>query len=535
MSNRQAEFKRVLMLATENAAIKGAKVGGIADVIGDLPHALIARNVIADVAMPGYGRLSSQNGAEQFAQISVPFAGRKERVDLYRLPHPVQPQASIYLFEHGLFAGHDGAIYNQGSTERPFAEDASKFALFNISVACALLDNIIPAPEILHLHDWHTGLFALLRAFDVRFKALQKLKCVFTVHNLALQGIRPLSHEASSLAAWYPEVFSSMSEAQLSQVTDPRYPFCINPMRAGIVLSDKVHLVSPSYAREVLLPSNPENGFFGGEGLEKDLRDKHDTGNLVGILNGCEYPETAPKKVANPLSLVLDKAETALIAWLGKHTQVMAVDMIALSRINRLRRQGITESELLLTSVGRLTDQKVLILRQRQADGKTVLEKILEQLAAYATNALFIFLGSGDEHIAAEFREVASRYSNFLFLHGYHDDLPQYLYRYGDLFLMASSFEPCGISQMLAMREGQPCLVHGVGGLKDTVKQGESGFVFGGKDLTEQADNLLVMLQHALQCRPTPQWQKIKRTAKAQRFDWHGVSNLYVQKLYSGK
>src|SRR5690606_27024719 len=104
-------------------------------------------------------------------------------------------------------------------------------------------------------------------------------------------------------------------------------------------------------------------------------------GRLVGILNGCEYPAMTRRKVEHPLSILLDKAETALITWLGKHQQVMAVDMIALSRIGALRRQGLDKSEFLLTSVGRLTDQKVLILRQPQANGKMVLEAILDLLS----------------------------------------------------------------------------------------------------------------------------------------------------------
>lgn len=532
MSKKQTESKRVLMLATENAALKGAKVGGIADVIGDLPQALIEQQVIADVAMPGYGRLALQNGAQQFAHVTVPFAGRQEQVSIFRLPHPDVEQASIYLFEHGLFAIEGGAIYSQGNTERPFAEDATKFALFNISVACALLEKHIPMPDVLHLHDWHTGLMALLKAFDLRFLALKKLNCVFTVHNLALQGIRPFSHESSSLAAWYPELFTNMTEKQFEQVKDPRYPFCVNPMRAGIVLSDKVHLVSPSYAKEVLQASSHVNGFFGGEGLELDLRSQERQGNLVGILNGCDYSKPMTKKVSSPIQLILDKAEVAVLAWLGKHSQAMAVDMIALTRINALRCQDINKCEFLLTSVGRLTDQKVLILRQLREDGKTVLEALLEQLAVNTPSGLFIMLGSGDDHIAAEFRVIASRYSNFLFLHGYHDDLPEYLYQYGDLFLMPSSFEPCGISQMLAMRAGQPCLVHAVGGLKDTVKDGVSGFVFDGENLAEQGKQLLLTLKAALDCRKTPQWQKIKRQAKAQRFGWDKVSTSYVKKLY---
>lgn len=252
------------MVAAENGALKGAKVGGMADVIRDLPQALAGVGIQADIIMPSYGFLTDL-GAKLIHEFEVSFAGRQEPIKLYWLAHPKVQGANIYLLEHGLWQSSPGQIYSQGTSDRPFADDATKFALLCASVAKALVAGLVPMPELLHLHDWHTGCLAMLRALAPEYQALQSIECVFSIHNLALQGIRPLSHDTSSFAAWFPHLFAQLDEGQRAQIIDPRYPHCINPMRMGITLADKVHLVSPTYAKEVLLPSRPELGFFGGE------------------------------------------------------------------------------------------------------------------------------------------------------------------------------------------------------------------------------------------------------------------------------
>ena len=121
-----------------------------------------------------------------------------------------------------------------------------------------------------------------------------------------------------------------------------------------------------------------------------------------------------------------------------------------------------------------------------KSTGTTLLDTILERLGS---NGAFFLLGSGTAEYEQFFLEVSARHPNFIYLQGYSDALSHALYNNGDLFVMPSSFEPCGISQMLAMRAGQPCLVHAVGGLNDTVQDGVTGFSFSGADSTEQAQN----------------------------------------------
>ncbi|MDF0532774.1 glycogen/starch synthase [Shewanella sp. A32] len=519
---------RVLMLAAENAALKGAKVGGMADVLRDLAPALQPHGVAVDMIMPDYGFLAREQQAAFVCDFVVPFDSGHYPLKLYRLANPLQPEVWIYLLAHEMFVAPGHAIYTQDSPGRPFASDASKFALFCTAVATLLCSGLIALPDRLHLHDWHCGFFAMLRAFEPAYTQLQQIPTILSIHNLAMQGIRPLEGDISSLRAWFPGM-ANLSHKRLAAALDPRYPDCVNPLRAAINLCDAVHLVSPGYAEEVLQPSRPEEGFFGGEGLELDLQRIRREGKLFGILNGCDYCAPAPtisrQQIRDQLK---DLAYLALLSKLGYSEFVQPSEIIAQIRLSQ---KGLPPG-FLLTSVGRLTDQKMLLLRQPWQGG-LVLDAILQRLSAWNENARFWLLGSGDASLAREFSEVAARHDNFLFINGYHEQLSEALYYSGDLFLMPSSFEPCGISQMLALKAGQPCLVHGVGGLKDTVADGHNGFVFHGRDLAQQSAALLQTLERALTLFGTPHWQTLVKAASASRFDWHARAAEYVDKLYS--
>ena len=148
---------------------------------------------------------------------------------------------------------------------------------------------------------------------------------------------------------------------------------------------------------------------------------------------------------------------------------------------------------------------------------------------------MILILGSGDPDLEQMLLQQTRQLPNVLFLHGYSEKLAAPLYRAGDLFLMPSSFEPCGISQMLAMRDAQPCVVHGVGGLKDTVEDGVTGFVFGGYSPDMQADDFVMTTERALALRSFDpiRWEEIRRAAAAKRFDWATSAQSTIDTLYS--
>ena len=228
----------ILMVAAENDALPGAKVGGIADVVRDIPPALAIQKQKVQVVLPGYGSLSQLPSAEQVAELVVDFAEEAHIVKVYKVlaKSPVN-NVTQWVIEHPMFAvGGVGQVYCDDPCDRPFARDATKFALFSAAVATAIVEQVFGQIDVVHLHDWHAALVAVLRAYDPRFSKLQSIKVVYTIHNLAFQGIRPLAGDDSSLAAWFPQL-----TFDVSKICDPTYHHCINPMRAGINLSNKVH------------------------------------------------------------------------------------------------------------------------------------------------------------------------------------------------------------------------------------------------------------------------------------------------------
>ncbi|QLE87737.1 glycogen synthase [Shewanella sp. Scap07] len=524
------------MLAAENAAVAGAKVGGMADVIGDLPAALHNEHVAVDVMMPSYGFLVSQLKARFIADVSLPFRGQTTLVKVFIAPHPNVAGSAIYLLDHPHFdAG--GAIYTSNNDGRPFADDADKFALMCAAAAQVICQEIVDKPDVLHLHDWHCGVLALLRAYEPRFNALQAIHTVYSVHNLSIQGQRPLCQEHSSLQAWFPELFAKLSvhhDEAMAKIIDPIHAQCFNPMRAAINLCDHLHFVSPTYAKEVLLASDSGSGHYGGEGLQDDIAQRAAELRVHGILNGCFYhdaPLELPKRTEQDFAKVLDYAEQCLLNNLASNQWVASQDQIALQRLNQLRRAAKAPS-CLLTSVGRLTSQKVALLLQVMADGRYAIEHLLQSLATGQSQGVLILLGSGDEHIEQQLRQVAGRWPQLLFINGFDLPLSQLLYQHGDLFMMPSSFEPCGISQMLAMKAGQPCIVHGVGGLKDTIEHQVDGWVFNGDSLADKVDAMLATVTEAVAMTEQPQFQSIRQQALANRFTWQDVAKAYCEELY---
>jgi starch synthase len=467
-------MKRVWLVATENGAFPGGKVGGVGDVVRDLPLALASSGLNVHVITPSYGMFHKLPGTTLFRRLRVIFAGQRYMVKIFKVPVGDE-SVGHYVIEHPLMSPKGpGRIYVSDEPGKPFAIDAAKFAFFNAAVA-VWVNSCHSPPQVLHLNDWHTGLIPALRELGNEDAPLKKARLVFTIHNLAYQGIRPLRGDESSLESWFPNLLQLKD-----RLKDPRYDDCVNFMASAIRLSDGVNTVSPSYALEIQRPSDPSTGFSGGEGLEADLRQAQAEGRLSGILNGCMYPEV---------------------------------------------------SEHLLLSIGRVADQKVPLFLEPVKGHASALEAIL---ATIGPDSLFIMLGSGEKVLEDQFAKIARSHGNFLYLRGYVEALSDPLYENADLFLMPSSFEPCGISQMLSMRAGKPCVVHAVGGLKDTVSDGVTGFVFDGNTPQQQAKNFVGSVRAAISMRREnpSKWQELCSNAADERFSWEVAASDYRQRLY---
>lgn len=526
------------MVAAENDALPGGKVGGVGDVVRDVPPALAALpefNGCVSVVCPSYGFLH-EDATSSLGTIAFPFGGERLEAELFEVvgkkPHPGVRQLVLH---HEKFKTIDDAsgeklLYVDDGAEEPFASDATKFACFNAAVAHGLLQGSFGQIDVVHLHDWHAGFYLLLRAFDPVLQPLHDKRTVFTIHNLALQGIRPLHTEGSSLASWYPGL-----NYDSETVLDPDYRDCVNPMAIGIRLSDKVHVVSPGYVSEVCEASRPRRNdtrcvFFGGEGLEQDLRNARESGRLVGILNGCAYPSDwlkLPPRDELSWKNLLASLTVEVSRWYEKSQT--ARHWLALQRLTEWAANGKPRPPVVMTSVTRAVDQKVRLMKT--PDDSPPLDRIL---AECHEDAVYILAGSGDRGYEAFLDSMARRHPNFIFLNGYSQSGADHLYAAGDLFLMPSAFEPCGISQMLAMREGQPCVVHSIGGLKDTVQNNETGFAFEGSTPEELGDAFVDTVRRAINLKKQSpdEFERIQQAAFGMRFRWEDSVRAYLSELY---
>jgi starch synthase len=519
----------IVHMAAENDSLPNAKVGGVADVVRDIAPALADLGHQVSVVMPGYGFLHQTNGAKHVASICFPFRGTLHDAQLYRVPaKQVHPGVTHYVIHHPFLAAVNARtgrhqIYVHDPDDQPFFSDSSRFACFCSAAAAGLVQQVIPRADVMHLHDWHTALVALLRRYHPACASLQNVRTVFTIHNLALQGVRPLAGSSSSLSAWFPGL-----PWHWLDVADPRWPDACNLMACGIRLADRVHTVSPTYAQEICRPDDLP-GFQGAQGLQAVLAHENDTGNLTGILNGCDYPENRQVPVME-MPEMLRSFQRRIMQWSAGRQTVSSADFIACHNLSNLL-QRRNRPKMVLCSVTRLTDQKVLLMRQGQDNGMSAMARIL---TALGDDGVYVLLGTGHDAFVRFFTRLEAWFPNFVFLHGFSDQAAQVLYANGDLFLMPSSFEPCGIGQMLAMRDGQPCVVHAVGGLRDTVVHGVNGFCFGGGDLDDQAQHFVETACQAIELfkNDPDKWQQIKNNAAGARFSWQQAAQQYVEKLY---
>lgn len=506
-----------LFIASENDGISNCKVGGVGDVIRDVPRQISKRGDQVHVVTPSYSRLH-QNG-HLLSKLNVALRGVTYVVYLYEVPgKEPDPNISHYVIHHPeIDAGNIGGIYHHDPDE-PFYTDVIKYFIFCTAVAEALKAGKFGTVDIVHLHDWHSSLMLFLRSYHPSYISLRKMRFVYCIHNLALQGIRPFENNYSSLRSWFPDL-----EYNQEALRDPRYPDCFNLMAIGIRMADAVHTVSPSYKQDVLLPSEgPE--FIGGEGLEGDLRQADRDNRFHGILNGSDYQNLKEVKknklfsnIATASFQQFQKAmDTDRMTFLA-HTGEKVVPFLK------------KKPKFICASVARLTEQKFYFFKR----SPEALLKILDQLEE--VGGVYVLLGTGAKDYEDLLRNISLKRKNFIFVNFQSEAVVNSIYRDSDLYFMPSLFEPCGISQMLAMRHGNPCLVHSTGGLKDTVEHVHTGFAFDGKTYDEKVYNMVEGFQKAIYLFENDKstWKTIRVNARKMRFTWKKSVDEYYKLLYA--
>jgi starch synthase len=521
----------VLMVAAECKGL--AKVGGLADVVRDLTAELRNQGVRVSLVIPGYEQIASTG--EEVLSSRVDFAGSTYEVAV--------EEASYHGFEADLvrcpefFGGKNGAVYidSQARGGGPFEDDAARFAFFSAAVAQLISEeNRYRQVNVVHCHDWHTGTLALLARFSPRFTTLNDLPILFTIHNLDYQGQRPLQEptapSTSSLAGWFPQDYEVLSRPfNLDKLRDPRAADCYNPMRTAIELADFVNTVSPNYAREITRADDASRSFVGGRELESLLSKRAEAGTLIGLLNGIDYEEFDPAHLTPPYS-----SETA--DWRGakgRHKEMLrqrllAADLKAAPDVSGALLGTVAEDPFarypLLVAVTRLAEQKVSLLFAETGDGN-----VLDELARIPANILLLGTGEYGDRLR---RHLSQEPRNILHIGRFDQELADLLYAAGELFLMPSDFEPCGISQMIAMRYGALPIVTPVGGLADTVSDGVNGYhVPTGNGRREVAGAVVQTVRKAISdsVNQPDRFHAMQERAMQARFTWKNSAREYTR------
>jgi starch synthase len=467
---------RVLHVAAEVFPL--VKTGGLADVVAALPVAQAQRNADVRLLLPGFPAvLEGVQGARTVLDIGSCFGAMRVRLLLARMPGSALP---VYVVDAPYLYRRGGSPY-QDSSGAEWPDNLQRFALLGWVAAHLAADDADPqwSAEIVHAHDWH----AALACAYIADHAVTGSRTVFTVHNLAYQGLFPL-HDWPLLAL----AARHMSPAGLE------YHGQLSFMKAGLQFADRITTVSPTYAREITTHEF-------GCGLEGVIRSRGQA--LTGILNGIDT------QLWNP-ALDAAIAERYDADRLGGKTTCRRALQVELG----LKAE---DAALLLVIVSRLTAQKGLDL---------VLAALPDLLAAGVQLAV---QGTGEPALEAAFRMAQAANPGRVHLHaGYDESRAHRMVAGADAILVPSRFEPCGLTQMYGLRFGTVPIVRRVGGLADTVidadAPGGNGFVFD----AAAPSALVSAVKRAARCRAdSARWQALQRRAMAAQLSWAEPARQY--------
>lgn len=462
--------KKILFCAAESAPL--AKVGGLADVVGSLPTALKPLGFDVRVMMPAHRGINLKNlKAKKLFSFKVKVASKYETVGLYQAK---VSGTSYYLLSNAKYLNTE--VYSDNSN--------SKYLFFSRAVIKAL-EQLDFKPDIVHAHDFHAA--AIISELSLQARE-NRPGLILTIHNLQNQG-----WVEAKLAKRFSFATKDISSLAKNEKGD-----WLNLLAAGILGADKITTVSPNYAKEILTPKY-------AYGLSKLLRSRKK--DLVGILNGIDvfsYDPSKDKKIAHNYGLK---------------------DVVSGKEFNKQMLRSYfdlaQDKEPLFSFVARFTTQKGLDLFSVNSF-KDLFKKYPFQM---------IFLGTGEKKYEDRIREIAqSLPDNVKAVISFDEALARNLYAASDYFLVPSQFEPCGLTQMIAMRYGALPIVRATGGLKDTVKDSLNGIVF--KEY--QVKSLLKAMEKALRWyyQDKKKYRNLQKNSLKKDWSWLASAPAY-KKLYN--
>jgi len=473
---------KILFVASE--CVPFCKTGGLADVVGALPKALRQKRHDVRIIIPKYRAIRGQEfGIKETGEwVRVPMGwGRVETADI----RAAKTEKGIPVY----FVNHEGYFGRPGLYRGPFGDypdNGERFVFFCKAVleACKAMQF---RPDIIHCHDWQTGLIPMYLKVLLKSDAFfQHTASIFTIHNIIHQGLFPKTLLEATGFSW--------NEFRMDQF---EYYDNISFMKAALNNADQLTTVSPTYAQEI------QSSYEFGQGLEGALRNH--ASKLSGILNGLDQDDWNPSKdpfLAAPFdSDHLDSRKECKAA------------------LQKSQRFTIDPSIPVLGMVARIDRQK----------GVDLLAQIVTDLLR-RHNVQIVLLGQGDDDLLREFENDARQYPGHVRIStDFNEPLAHHIYGGSDIFLMPSRFEPCGLSQLIAMRYGSIPVVANTGGLHDTVIQAGStsgtGFLF----QSGSAPALLGAIEQSLaMLRNSEAWTALQRRAMNEDFSWTASVSAYL-------
>ena len=458
-----------------------AKAGGLADVIGSLPAAFKRAGADPAVIVPGYSSILTAIPAKQVGSLMTAHVGVD--VHQFRVLQADGPDGvPLYLIDHPGFFARAGIYGERGGD---YLDNLRRFIFFGKAAAMTIAE--IVRPDVIHAHDWHAAVAPIVLRADPALRArTQNAIVAYTIHNLAFQGLYDVSDFPLLGIDW-------------SYFTMEGLEFFgrMNLMKGAVMLADGASTVSPTYAREVT--TDPNLG-FGLEGVLRHLGDR-----FVGILNGADYREWDPQ------------ADPMIAAKYGpKRPAGKRACRTALRSAVGLPERGCP----VVGMVTRMTSQK----------GCDLLRDALDDLIAL--DVQLVMLASGDTLLEQFFRAAEKRYpENLRVLAEFDNPMAHRIQAGSDAFLMPSRFEPCGLTQMYALKYGTAPIVRATGGLRDTVTDFDpaagtgNGFVF--EEYT--ADALLEAVRKMTTVFANPgAWRRLMQNCFAADFSWDRAAQTYL-------
>ena len=465
---------KVLYAASE--ALPFIASGGLADVAGSLPQALRKRLIGCRVVMPLYDGIKQElkDSMKFITNISVPVAWRRQYCGIFEAR---AGGVIYYLLDNQYYFKRD-ALYG-------FYDDAERFAFFSRAIL-EILPHIDFKPDIIHCNDWQTALTPLYYStMYANQPGYENIKTVLTIHNIQYQGV--YGEELLDNVVGIDHAHKSLIE----------YDGAVNLMKGGIECANAVTTVSPSYAKEILDP-------WYSHGLDTILRER--SYKLRGILNGIDIENYNPET---------DK------------------DVFKNYSVDNMRGKAVNKRELQkLLGLPEKSDTPVMGMVSRLVShkGLDLCKAVLDELLS-TTDIQLVVLGSGDYQYEEFFRGLAERYPDKVGLClGFIPDLARKIYAGSDMFLMPSKSEPCGLSQMVALRYGSIPIVRETGGLLDSVRDsgdGEgNGFVFS----SYNAHDMLHAIRRAVAgYQDKKGWPILVKRAMESDNSWGKSANEYIR------